>query len=106
MPSWSWISVDGAIKWPVSHESETDHSLQYITSTTYFEGGADGVEVCDVACELDGLNEFGRVQSGNIRLKTRLALASILLVQEAEETEWSGLYGTKWAIQVGGSNPA
>lgn len=37
-PSWSWISINGAIKWPVSQEAEGDNELGYITSTTYFEG--------------------------------------------------------------------
>ena len=103
MPSWSWISVDGAIKWPVSQEPELENSLEYITSTTYFEGGAEGVELCDMVCKLDGLNEFGRVKSGTIKLKTKVVPAGIQLVREAQ---WTELYGTKWAVQVSGSDSA
>lgn len=53
-PSWSWISVDGAVKWPVSQNPNEEQPLKYISSTTYFEYGADRVEICEVECELDG----------------------------------------------------
>lgn len=102
-PSWSWISVDGAIKWPVSQQPYSHTSLDYISSTTYFEGGSEGIETCDVSCALDGLNEFGRVKSGRIKLKTRLVPANVHKVSKAE---WSDLFGTKWAIEVKGSDPA
>ncbi|TVY80462.1 hypothetical protein LSUE1_G005342 [Lachnellula suecica] len=97
-PSWSWISVDGAIKWPVSQQPGNDTSLKYISSTTYFEGRAEGVKVCSVTCELDGSNELGRVKSAAISLRTRLALASITMVPKPE---WYDLHGTIWALQAG-----
>lgn len=102
-PSWSWISVDGAVKWPVSQHLNEEQPLKYISSTTYFECGADGVEVCDIECELDGEDEYGRVRAGRIKLKTRLALATIHYV--SDET-WNGMYGTEWAAQAGSSDPA
>jgi hypothetical protein len=100
-PSWSWISVDGAIKWPVSQQPVPNTSLEYISSVTYFEGGSEGIKICDVSCELDGLNEFGKVKSGRIRLMTRLVRARVHFVPK---TEWNDAFGTRWAIEVEGSN--
>jgi len=97
-PSWSWISVDGAVKWPVSQHSNEEQPLKYISSTTYFECGAEGVEVCDVECELDGNDKYGRVRTGRIMLKTRLTPTTIHYV--SDET-WKGMYGTDWAVQAG-----
>jgi hypothetical protein len=102
-PSWSWISVDGAVKWPVSQNPNEEQPLKNISSTTYFEYGADRVEICEVECELDGKDAYGRVRKGKIKLKTRLAPATIHYV--SGET-WNAMYGTKWAIQSNASDPA
>jgi hypothetical protein len=102
-PSWSWISVDGAVKWPGSQNPNEEQPLKYISSTTYFECGADGVKVCDVECELDSEDECGRVRTGRIKVKTRLAIATIHFVSD---DIWNGRYETEWAVQVGVSDPA
>jgi len=57
-PSWSWISVDGAVKWLVSQNPNEEQPLKYISSTTYFEYGAEGVEICEVECELDDKDAY------------------------------------------------
>jgi hypothetical protein len=102
-PSWSWISVDGAVKWPASQHPNEEQPLRYISSTTYFECGADGIDVCEVECELDGDDEYGRVRAGRIKVKTRLALATIHYVSDQT---WNEMYGTEWAVQAGGSDAA
>jgi hypothetical protein len=102
-PSWSWISVDGAVKWPVSQDPNEEQPLKYISSTTYFECGAEGIEVCDVECELDGEDRYGRVRAGRIKAKTRMELATIHYVPDEI---WNGMYGTDWAVQVKASNLA
>jgi len=102
-PSWSWISVDGAVKWPVSQDPNEEQPLKYISSTTYFECGAEGIEVCDVECKPDGKDKYGRVKAGRIIAKTRMALATIHYV--SDET-WNGMYGTDWAVQVNASDLA
>lgn len=100
LPSWSWISVDGAVKWPVSLEPNQEQPLQYLNSTTYFEVGALGTEVCDVVCEVAGQNEFGQVASGKITLRTRLLEAT---VHSVPEDDWGDLYETQWAVKVADS---
>lgn len=54
-------------------------------------------------CKLDGKDEYGRVRSGRLQVKTRLALATIQYI--SDET-WNGMYGTEWAVQAGVSAPA
>jgi hypothetical protein len=61
VPSWSWISVGGAVKWPVCQNPDEEQPLKYIRSTTYFECGAEGIEVLNVDCKLDGEDAYGRV---------------------------------------------
>lgn len=78
-------------------------SLGILHLRLILRGEAEGVEVCDVDCELDGLNEFGRVKSGRMKLWTRLVAVTVIL---AEETGWNELYGTRWAVQVGESDDA
>ena len=102
-PSWSWISVDGAVKWPASQHPNEEQPLKYISSTTYFESGADGVEVCDVECERDGKDEYGRVKAGKITLQTRL---SPVIIHYVSEEIWNEMYGTEWAVHANGSDPA
>ncbi|PVH89979.1 hypothetical protein DL98DRAFT_508200 [Cadophora sp. DSE1049] len=96
-PSWSWLSVDGAVKWPVSQEPSQAQPLEYVTSTTYFEHGALGAEVCDVVCEVAGQNEFGQVASGKIILKTRLIEATL---QRNPGDDWNEIYEAQWAVKV------
>ncbi|KAK0124222.1 hypothetical protein ONS95_009198 [Cadophora gregata] len=97
LPSWSWISVDGAVKWPVSQEPDPAQPLQYVTSTTYFECGALGTEVCKIVCEIAGQNEFGPVASGRIVLRTKLIDATI---QCLSENDWYDMYETQLAVKV------
>jgi len=102
-PTWSWISVDGAVKWPVSQEPDQAQPLDYVTSSTFFEIGALRAEICNVRCEVAGRNEFGQVASGKIVLKTRLVEATI---QSCPGGDWNDIYETQWAVKVGDSNLA
>ncbi|KAH7418998.1 heterokaryon incompatibility protein-domain-containing protein [Cadophora sp. MPI-SDFR-AT-0126] len=102
-PSWSWISVDGAVKWPVSQEPNQAQPLEYVTSTTYFESGALGAEVRDVVCEVAGQNDFGHVASGKITLRTRLVEATF---RQNLTDNWNEIYETQWAVRVAGSDLA
>jgi hypothetical protein len=108
VPSWSWISVDGAVKWPASQQPDEEQPLKYITSTTYFEYGAEGVEICDVRCKVqyDKRNEFGQVTAGRLKLRTRLVPATIHRVLKHERVQWVENYGTEWAVQVDDSDMA
>ncbi|KAG4441388.1 hypothetical protein IFR05_003145 [Cadophora sp. M221] len=102
LPSWSWISVDGAVKWPVSLEPNQEQPLQYINSTTYFDFEALGAEVCDVVCEVAGQNEFGQLAFGKITLRTRLREATVHSISD----DWSEFYETQWAVKVADSDLA
>lgn len=102
-PTWSWISVDGAVKWPTSRLSIDEQPLIHISSTTYFEHGAVGVEFLGLDCELDGNDEYGRVRAARMKLRTRLALAKIFW--ESDEA-WNAMYQTKWAVKAGVSPQA
>lgn len=102
-PSWSWISVDGAIKWPISQQQNEEQPLQYISSTTYFEHGAMAVEVSNVDCQLSGQNDYGGVVSGRLTLRTRLVKPVIHFVTDKS---WNALYETNWGVRVGDSDPS
>ena len=102
-PSWSWISVDGAVKWPLCQNPDEEQPLLYIRSTTYFEFGAKGIEVLDVKCELDGEDAYGRVKTGRLKLKTRLRPATI---RRVPDEKWSSMFSTEWAVQIDDSKPA
>ena len=104
MPSWSWISVDGAVKWPLCQNPNEEQPLRYIRSTTYFESGAEGIEVCgDVEIDLEGEDAYGRVKAAKLRVKTRLRPATILRVSDGD---WNEMFGTKWQVVVDTSQPA
>ncbi|KAE9364539.1 HET-domain-containing protein [Stipitochalara longipes BDJ] len=103
VPSWSWISVDGAVKWPVCQNPDEEQPLKYIRSTTYFECGAQGIEVLDVKCELDGEDAYGRVRAGRMKVETRLRLVTISRVLD---NEWSGKFGTEWKVHTDIPAPA
>ncbi|KAH7343025.1 hypothetical protein BKA65DRAFT_303433 [Rhexocercosporidium sp. MPI-PUGE-AT-0058] len=103
LSSRSWISVDGAVKWPMSLETNQEQPLQYINSTAYFECGALGAEVCEVVCPVAGSNDFGQVAFGKIILRTRLIEAT---VRSVPDNDWVGLYDTHWAVHVPGLNLA
>ncbi len=113
-PSWSWISVDGAVKWPVSREPDAKdppellvkQPLEYLKSSTYFElgpRGAEGVVVSAVECKLDGQNKFGQVSSGRITLKTRILPVTI---QSIQDNKWNEFYETGWSVRGKDMNPA
>jgi hypothetical protein len=102
-PSWSWISVDGAVKWPVCQNPNEPQPLKYIKSTTYFECGAEGIKVLDVDCELDGKDAYGRVKTGRLVVRTRLRPATIGKVSGGR---WNEMFSTGWKVQVNGSKPA
>ncbi len=102
-PSWSWVSVDGAVKWPVCQNPDEEQPLRYIKSTTYFESGAQGIKVLVVTCELDGEDAYGRVRAGRIKVETRLRPATI---ERVLESGWSGMFGTEWKVQTDISAPA
>jgi hypothetical protein len=89
-PSWSWISVDGAVKWPVCQNPNEPQPLKYIKSTTYFECGAEGIKVLDV-------------KTGRLVVKTRLRSATIGKVSGGR---WNEMFSTGWKVQVNGSKPA
>lgn len=89
-PSWSWISVDGAVKWPVCQNPNEEQPLKYIRSTTYFECDAEGIEV-------------GNVEAGKIELRTRLKPATI---RRTLGDSWREMFGTEWEVNVNNSKPA
>ena len=102
-PSWSWISVDGAVKWPVCQNPNEEQPLLYIKSTTYFESGAKAVKALDVKCELDGEDAYGRVKAGRLKLETRSRPATI---RRVPDEKWSAMFSTEWEIQIDNSKPA
>jgi hypothetical protein len=102
-PSWSWISVDGAVKWPVCQNPDEEQPLKYIRSTTYFECGAEGIEVMEVKVDLEGEDAYGRVKSGKMKVKTRLRPAKI---RKVSSNRWSEMFGTEWEVRVNNSDPA
>jgi len=92
-PSWSWISVDGAIKWPLSRHLDEQPLKPYIISTTYFEDGAEGVKVdCEWQSDTSG--------PWKLKVQTRLVPVKI---QETSDQTWVTQFETKWAVQVGDS---
>lgn len=105
-PSWSWISVDGAVKWPVCQNPNEEQPLKYIRSTTYFESGAEGVSVINVHCPPAGEDAYGRVEEGRLTLKARLRLTTIRRVRSDKRGYWSGIFNTEWEVLVGDSEPA
>jgi hypothetical protein len=102
VPSWSWISVDGAVKWPICQNPDEEQPLKYIRSTTYFECGAEGIEVLNVDCKLDGEDAYGRVRAGRMKVKTRLRPATI---RRVAGDRWSEMFGTEWVVQTDTSEP-
>ncbi|PMD52806.1 HET-domain-containing protein [Hyaloscypha bicolor E] len=102
-PSWSWISVDCAVKWPVCQNPNEDQPLKYIRSTTYFECGTKGIEVSNVAIELDGKDAYGRVRARRMNVKTRLRPVTI---RQASGDRWSEIFGTEWEVLACDSEPA
>lgn len=89
-PSWSWISVNGAVKWPLCQDPNEEQPLKYIKSTTYFECGAESIEVV-------------KVEGGKIELRTRLRPA---IIRRASGCGWREMFDTDWEVHAGIPKPA
>ncbi|KAH7145455.1 heterokaryon incompatibility protein-domain-containing protein [Dactylonectria estremocensis] len=91
-PSWSWVSVDCGINWPV----DEDLGTLAISAETYFESGLAGVE-CQHIDTVEACGQYNPISAGQIHLQARLIEVNV--VRKAALGHDMSPFWTKWNVK-------
>ncbi|KUJ21488.1 HET-domain-containing protein [Mollisia scopiformis] len=89
-PSWSWVSLDGVINWPLWRTFASCSEC-----TTY-------CDVLDVRTTPNGLDPYGAVKDGFLKVRGRLQEVKVLRVGESKYQHPGKLY--QQGIEIGSAN--
>lgn len=91
-PSWSWVSVDCGINWPIAKDPGT----LSISAETYFDGGLEGVE-CTYVYAVQPSRKYHPINSGRIHLTARIV--EIKINKEATSDDEASPFRTEWNVE-------
>ncbi|KPM42438.1 hypothetical protein AK830_g4090 [Neonectria ditissima] len=94
-PSWSWVSVDCGINWPIAKDPGT----LSISAETYFESNLEGVK-CTHADAVQPSRQYHPTNIGLIHLTTRIV--KIKVNKEATQDHEASPFRTEWNVEEPG----
>ncbi|KAH7165240.1 heterokaryon incompatibility protein-domain-containing protein [Dactylonectria macrodidyma] len=91
-PSWSWVSVDCGINWPVAKDPGT----MSISAETYFESGLDGVNCKHVGAD-ETRGDYNPISADQIHLQAKMVEVNV--VRKADPEDEISPFWTLWDVE-------